>query len=96
MDSFFSEVGISALDFIQISTGFFLTMAVFFETRGKKHFLSNFLLVAFVLQCILFILFHKGFRVKVFAAMMLISTVIVQAVVRRRRKLEAPERSAAE
>ena len=94
MDRFFSEIGIRLLDFIQISTGFLLTMLVFFGVRDKKHFWLNYLLLlTFGLQCIFFILFHDGLRVKLFATLMLVSTLIVEVVVTRRRKLEAAERS---
>lgn len=38
MDTFFSEIGIRALDFVQISTGFILTMLVFFGVKEKRYF----------------------------------------------------------
>lgn len=97
MDSFFSEIGIPAIDFVQISAVYILTMLIFFGLRDKKHRWLNYsMLVTFILQCILVILSHKGLRVKLFAALMLMTALIVQLTVTRRRKLEARERSAAE
>ena len=93
MDSFFSEIGIRSLDFIQVSTLFVLTMAVFFGARDKKHWLNYFLLVTFALQCIFFILFGYGLNVKLFATLLLMSTLIVEGVVNRRRNLAGTERS---
>ena len=94
MDSFFSEIGISAVDFVQISATFILTMLIFFGVKHKKYrWLNYFLLLTFALQSIFFILFHDGLNVKLFAALMLMSTLIVEVVVTRRRKLEAAERS---
>jgi hypothetical protein len=93
MDSFFSQLGIPALDFIQLSAVFLLTMLNFFGIRDKKYRWVNYsFLLTFVLQCMFFIFFHDGLRVKLFAALMLMSALIIQAVVSRRRKLEAMER----
>lgn len=90
MDSSFSGIGIQPLDFIQISTTFLLVMVVFFGVNGKKHFwLNRSLLLVFALQCILIGVFHDGLRVKLFAALMLISTLTVEGVVSRKRKLHA-------
>lgn len=89
MDSFFSEIGIRALDFFQISTGFVLIMLIFFGVKDKRYFWLNYLLLLiFALQCIVIALFHDGLPVKLFAALMLISTLTVEGVVIKRRKLE--------
>lgn len=89
MSSFFLGVGIQPLDFIQISTMFVLTMAVFFGVKDEKHFWLNYLLVlTFALQCIFMVLFHDGLTVKLFAVLMLISLLTVEVVVTKRRKLE--------
>jgi len=94
MDSFFSDIGIRAVDFVQISTGYILTMAVFFGVKDKKHaWLNYFLIVTFGLQCIFFVLRGPGLNVKFFAALMLMSTLGVEAIVTRRRKLEGRERT---
>jgi len=88
MEGFLLEIGIRALDFVQISAGFILTMLVFFSATAKKHVWLNYVLVVtFTLQCIFFILFHEG-NVRFFAALMLLSTLIVECVVTLRRKLE--------
>jgi hypothetical protein len=92
MDSFFSEVGIPAFDFVQLST-FYLVMMLNFFALKDKNWLNHFLLLTFVLQCIFFILFHQGLNVKLFAALMCLSALIVQFVVIRRRKRRDQERS---
>ena len=93
MNSVFSEIGISALDFIQISAGFLLTMLIIFGVKTRKYFWLNYLMLpTFVLQCLLIIRFRDGLPVKVFATLMLITTLIVTTVVKR-RKPEAAERS---
>lgn len=95
MDNILSEIGISTLDFIQISAGFLLTMLVFFGVRRRKHlWLSHFTLAIFVIQCLFIIRFRDGLPVKLFAALMLASALIVEAVVKRSRKPGAAERSA--
>jgi len=92
MENFFSEIGISALDFVQISTVYCLTMLIFFALRDKRHrWLRYSSLSGFILQCVLFILFHDGLPVKIFSALMLISALLVQAIVTKRRKSEAAE-----
>jgi len=92
METFFSEIGIPALDFIQISTVFLLTMLIFFALKDNKHkWLKYGSHLVFVLQCVFFILFHDGLPIKFFAALMLTSVTIVQAIVSRKRKLEALE-----
>jgi hypothetical protein len=90
LDGFFVEVGVSAVDFVEISTGFILVMAVFFGAEKKYAWLNYFLLITFGLLCITFVLFHDG-NVRFFAALMLFSTLIVDGVVTRKRKLEARE-----
>lgn len=87
MDRVFSEVGISALDFIQISTGFLLTMLFFFGLRAKRHVrLNYFILTVFALQGLIIIFFRGGLTVKLFAALMLTTTLIVEGVAGRRRR----------
>ncbi len=89
MDSFFPEIGTCTLDVVQISTGFILTMLIFFGVKDKRHFwLNYFLLLTFAVQCVFIALFHDGLTVKLFAALMLISTLTVEVVVTTRRKLE--------
>ena len=86
MDSFFSEIGIPASDFIQLSTGFLLTMLVFFGVKDQKYlWLKYFLLVVFALQCLFIIVFHDGLRVKLFASFMLMSALLVGAMIKMKR-----------
>ncbi|HEX8137718.1 MAG TPA: hypothetical protein VF544_09020 [Pyrinomonadaceae bacterium] len=96
MDSFFSEVGISAFDFIYLSAFYLATMLNFFALKERKHrWLKYGSLVVFVLQSLFFILFHNGLNVKLFAGLMLMSALIIQGIVARRRRLEAREHSQA-
>ncbi len=89
MNSLFSEIEIRALDFIGISAAFVLTMVVFFGIRKRRYmWLIYFLTATFVLQCIFTIVFRDGLSLRLFATLMLISTVIVEVVVTRRRRLE--------
>jgi hypothetical protein len=90
MSGVFSETGISVLDFIQISALFLLTMLLFFGIRNKKHFwLHTLSLLILSLQCTLLILFKGGLTTKIFAALMLMTTLIVETVISRRKNLEA-------
>jgi hypothetical protein len=52
------------------------------------YWLKYFLTATFVLQCIFTIVFRDGVTLRLFATLLLISTVIVEVVVTRRRKLE--------
>ena len=92
MDKFFLQSGIRVIDFVQISTGFLLTMLCFFAAKDKRY-LNKVLLMIFVLLCSFSILFHEGLAVKLFAALMLVSTLIVEVVVSKKRNLNATHRS---
>ena len=84
----FSESGISALDFTAISLSFILTLLLFFGLRNKKYFwLHRLSLLILVLQCAILILFRDGLTTKLFAALMLMTTFIVEAVINRRKSL---------
>ena len=88
MDSLFSV----PIDFIWISASFILTMLLFFGLPGKKYrWLRYSNLFVFSSQCMLIILFHKDLRERIFGALMLMSTLIVQVTVTNRRKLQAGE-----
>lgn len=87
MSNVFSEIGIGVLDFVQISAGFLLTMLFLFGIKNKKYFWLNYLLLLILtLQCLLLILFGDGLPVKLFAALMLTTTLIIEVVINRRRK----------
>lgn len=81
MDSFFSDIGIRAVDFVYISVVFILTMAAFFGVPKKHVWLSYVLTVTFAIICITTILSGPGLNVRLFAALMLISTAVVEIVV---------------
>lgn len=88
MSGIFSEIGISALDFIGITVPFILTMLFFFESKNKKLFWPHkLMLLILVLQCAIAILFKGGLSIKLFAAQMLLTALIVELVVSRSRKL---------
>jgi len=90
MNSLFSQMGVPAFDFVGISAFFLLTMVIFFGLPEKKHrWLRYYILIVFVLLCLLFILFGHGLSVRIFAALMLLSTLVVEAVVVRRRRIES-------
>ena len=86
MDKIFLQSGIRAIDFIEISTVFLLTMLCFFGAKDHRY-LNKMLLLVFVLLCTFSILFHEGLAVKLFAALMLVSTLIVEVVVSKKRNL---------
>ncbi len=81
----FSE---TTLDLVIILSGFALTMALFFGIREKKHLRFSYVVwvANFALQCLIIILFHDGSKVRLFAILVLVSTVTV--VVVRKRRLE--------
>jgi hypothetical protein len=81
MDRFFSDIGIRAVDFVYISVVFILTMAVFFGVSKKHIWLSYVLTVTFAIICVTNILAGPGLNVRLFAALMLISTAVVEVVV---------------
>jgi hypothetical protein len=89
MENLFSDSGIRPLDFIQISATFLLTMLWFFGVKGERRFWPNFMLVVFTVQCLVFILFREGLQIKLFAALMLISTFVVRALVGMRRTMQS-------
>jgi hypothetical protein len=96
MDSLFSKVGISAFDFIYLSVFYLAAMFNFFALKEKKHrWLRTGSLVVFALQCLILILFRDGLNLKLFAGLMLMSALIIQGIVARRRRLEAGEHSQA-
>lgn len=87
MNNVFSEIGINAVDFVQISATFFLTMLIFFAVKNKRYRWLNMLcLITLILQCLLFILFREGLTVKFFAILMLTTTLIVEVTVKKLRK----------
>lgn len=81
MDTFFSDIGIRAVDFVYISAVFILTMVVFFGVPKKHIWLSYVLTITFAVICITTILSGPGLKVRLFAALMLISTAVVEIVV---------------
>jgi len=87
-ETFFSQTGIHLVDFIQISAGFILAMLVFFGVNAKRYsWLNWFVLAAFGLQCVLIIVLRVGLNTRLFAGLMFFSTLIVEAIVLRRKKL---------
>jgi len=87
MQSFF---GIDAIDFIYVWAVFGTTMAAFFGLRQKHVWLSYFMTATFILICLTLILFRQGLSVRLFGALMLVSVVVIEVVVTRMRKRQAP------
>lgn len=86
MDNLFPELPIP-WNFLQIGTGFLLTLLLALGVKDQKSLrFSYFGLVTFGLQSLLLILFHGGLQIKLFAALMLTSALIIQAVLIRKRK----------
>jgi hypothetical protein len=95
MNNLFSEMGIPFWDFSFISVTFIVTMLSFFVIRDNQSSWRKFLVILpFTLLSLLYILFQDGLRIKVFAGLMLTSTLIVAGLVTRRRKLGVRDRSA--
>ena len=81
------EIGTPVLDFIGISATFVL-MLVFFGVKNKKHAWAHYLvLISFVGQCLIIIIFHEGLYIKAYAVLMLISVILIEGFTRSRRKL---------
>ncbi|HEV7903269.1 MAG TPA: hypothetical protein VGO96_05460 [Pyrinomonadaceae bacterium] len=88
MSNIFSEIGISALDFIGISVPFILTMLFFFESRNRKHFWPHpLMLLILVLQCAIAILLKSGLTIKIFAALVLMTVLIIETGTKKRKNL---------
>ncbi len=86
MDNFFSGVGGPTWDFAQITATFLLTMLVLFGVKNRRYrWLHYFMPVVLALQCLLIIAFHNGLEIKLFAVLMLTSTVIVVIIQRGKR-----------
>ena len=87
MQSFF---GIDAVDFIYVWAVFGTTMAAFFGLRQKHGWLSYFMTAIFILICLTLVLFRQGLSVRLFGGLMLVSVVVIEVVVTRMRKRQAP------
>jgi uncharacterized membrane protein YozB (DUF420 family) len=86
MDGSFSEIGEPFWNYIQISTTFILTMLAFFAVKNRKYlWLRPFMLVMFTIECLFTVVFHEGLRLKLFAVLMLTSTMIVAITQRGKR-----------
>jgi len=86
MDGLFTKVGIDPLDFVQIAVGFLLVMILVFGEKGGRRVLTNFMHVVFALQALLIIAFRPGMTPKLFAGLMLLSTLIVRLVLALRTR----------
>jgi hypothetical protein len=84
MQTLFSNLGIAPLDFVQISASFLLVMALVFGDKSARRFWTNFMHVVFAFQCLLLILFAEGLTPKLFAGLMLFSTLIIRLIHARR------------
>jgi hypothetical protein len=89
MDRFFSEIGISAVDFVYIWAVFVTTMAAFFGLQKKHVWLSYVITGIFILICLSIIFFRPGLNVRLFAALMIVSVITVEVAVTLIRKRSA-------
>ena len=75
-------------DFAQLSASFLITMIVILSADGRKHNgLTRFLPGTFTVLWITIFTFHKPLATKLFATLLMV-TVIVAIVVKRKRRLE--------
>ncbi|HEX8070033.1 MAG TPA: hypothetical protein VF546_08795 [Pyrinomonadaceae bacterium] len=87
MHDMFSTVSGMAWEFVQVSAYFLLTMLLFFSVKQKRYLWLNYLmLVTFVLQWLFLIVVRDGLPLKLFATLMLMTVLIVETVVSRRRR----------
>lgn len=93
MDSFFSEIGIPAVDFVYIWALFVTTMAAFFGLKEKHVWVSYVMTGVFILNCLSVIAFRQELNVRLFAALMLLSVVTVEVAVTWIRKRSASNSS---
>lgn len=93
MDNFFSELRISAVDFVYIWAVFVTTMAAFFGLKKKYAWLSHVMTAIFILICLSLILFRQGLNVRLFAALMIASVITVEVAVTVIRKRSASKYS---
>ena len=92
MDSFFSGIGISAVDFVDISSIFLLTMIAFFGLKEKHRWLKYLLTATSILIYLSIMIFRSGINLRLYAALTLISTLVIQGVVSWRKKHADVER----
>lgn len=92
MDNFFAEIGITPLDFVTISASFLMTMLILLarEIRGRRR-LGYFMVTIFVAQCLFFIAARDTLETKIFATLMMMTTLIVATVMWKGRRLEGAE-----
>ena len=93
MDSFCSEIGVPAVDFVYIWAAFVTTMATFFGLRKKHVWLSYVMTALFILNCLFMIAFRQELNVRLFGALMLLSVVTVELAVTWIRKRSAASSS---
>lgn len=97
MDSFFSDIGIRAVDFVYISAVFVTTMAGFFGLKKKHMWLSYLMTGTFAVICLTTILFRPESNLRLFAALMLLSVITIEVAVtwiRERGAANYPEHDA--
>jgi hypothetical protein len=93
MESIFSEI--APLDFIEVSTLFLLAMIVFLGVKNRKYLWLNYvLLVVFFLRWVLIVTFREQLATKLFATLMLATVIVVELVVKRRRRFSGTDGSA--
>jgi formate-dependent nitrite reductase membrane component NrfD len=85
----FSETANRVMDVIGISALFLQVMLFEFELKDERHRRwKNINLFVFIGYTTLTIMSRTGLGVKIFAAVMLVSALIVEVILSRKRKLE--------
>ena len=77
---FFPEIGIPAVDFVNIWALFVMTMASFFGLKNNR-WLSHLFTGILILNCLILIVFRKGLNVRLFGALMFLSVLTVEVAV---------------
>jgi hypothetical protein len=96
MDNLFPELGIP-WNFVQLATFFLLMMLVVVGIKDRKYlWLNYFVIVIFVLQSLVIILFHGGLQIKLFAALLLASALLIDAILIRNKNRTRFKKSDAE
>lgn len=89
MDSFFSRSGISAWDFVRLSVTFVTVLLIFLSLRDRKYTWLNHLgLIGYTVQWFAIVAFPSPLATKLFATLLLVSLLVVEIAITRKRKAE--------
>ena len=86
MNNIFGLIGISAIDFVDVSAAFTLAMASFFGLK-KHRWIAGALIGIAALKDLLIIFARPGLEVRFFAGAMLISMLVVVSLVSLKKRV---------